>query len=384
MEGLLMSVTDFMEDKRQMVIRALGKIGNPNATDALIRALNDDCSGVRQEAALALGAIKAVGAVEPLVLSLGDKSPKVRDAAMQALLAIDPCSVERMIRLLGSQSDSIQLAVSAALVRMGEGKLVDVVAGTLANQVSALNDLRGLVASGDSRALLPLIEALSHPDLRVRISACNALGAVGDSRGIAALFERFADPSQRVQEAACTALIRFHDLITVDPWVEGLQDSREFVRNSARMVLNEIWRYWGPKLTTLYCERDLVMFAKHSPKSGFGASVYYPACPACGHASHSVKCSRLVLVLDSSRTYDTALNGEALRINWLVRGNLFDFHEVEITQACDEEVQRFLGLLRSDHHLQARCKGLPCRMGEQCTDGLSYPENFQPPPPDTH
>jgi len=365
-EGLLMSANDFMEDTRRIVIRALGKIGNPKATDALVRALNDDCSGVRLEAALALGVMKAVTAVVPLVLLLTDNSPKVRDAASQSLLAIGPCSVETMIRYLGSPSETTRLAVSAELVRMGEAKLVDAIAGTLANKAGALDDLRTLVAGGDGRASLALIEALGRSDLRVRISACIALGVIGESRAIAPLFARLADPAERVQEAACKGLIGFRDLITVDPWVEGLQDSREFVRSSAREALSEIWRHWESKLTNLYCERDLVMFEKRLAKSGLLANVPYPVCPACGYASHAVECSRLVLVLDSNRAYDTSLNDDTLRVNWLVRGELFDFHEIEIAQAGDEEVQRFLGLLRSDHHLQGRCKALPCRVSKQC------------------
>ena len=94
--------------------------------------------------------------------------------------------------------------------------------------------------------------------------------------------------------------------------------------------------------------------------------VAYAACPVCGRAWPVVQASEVVAVLDSTSSAEQTKEGASLRVNGLVRKQLFDFDQVEIVHASDEAVQRFLGLLRSDHQLQARCKQLPCRIAKEC------------------
>jgi hypothetical protein len=61
-----------------------------------------------------------------------------------------------------------------------------------------------------------------------------------------------------------------------------------------------------------------------------------------------------------------------VRVNWLVRRELFDFDRVEIIQATDEDVERFAVQVGNDtdpvrqpHYPQMRCLVAPqCRLSE--------------------
>ncbi|MBW4559636.1 MAG: HEAT repeat domain-containing protein [Mojavia pulchra JT2-VF2] len=64
---------------------ALGKIGNSQAVDALISALNHSNSDVRGYAAFALGKIGNSQAVDALISALNDLDSHVRSYAAQAL-----------------------------------------------------------------------------------------------------------------------------------------------------------------------------------------------------------------------------------------------------------------------------------------------------------
>jgi len=59
----------------------LGKIGDDDAIDSLIEALNDDCWTVRENATKALGNIGSVKAVEPLIITLNSDEWRLRKYA---------------------------------------------------------------------------------------------------------------------------------------------------------------------------------------------------------------------------------------------------------------------------------------------------------------
>ena len=69
-------------------------------------------------------------------------------------------------------------------------------------------------------------------------------------------------------------------------------------------------------------------------------------------------------MLDENWPQETTVDGEAsvMRVNWLKRQTLFDFNRVEIKQASDEEVERFMTQIgndtddwRTSHYPQIRC-----------------------------
>ena len=57
-----------------------------------------------------------------------------------------------------------------------------------------------------------------------------------------------------------------------------------------------------------------------------------------------------------------------VRVNWFAHGDLFDFDQVEIISATDEEVERFAVKVGNDTDpfRQPHYKNMPCRIAENC------------------
>jgi len=71
---------------RWIVIDSLGAIGDPNAVNPLIEALNDEDRWVRTNAAEELGKLGDVRAIDPLTyVARNDKEERVRKVAAEAL-----------------------------------------------------------------------------------------------------------------------------------------------------------------------------------------------------------------------------------------------------------------------------------------------------------
>jgi hypothetical protein len=72
------------------MIRALGRLRDLRATDALARLLSEDDPAVRRAAAEALGAVSDLRARGPLLEASGDLDYRVREAALNALQKLSP------------------------------------------------------------------------------------------------------------------------------------------------------------------------------------------------------------------------------------------------------------------------------------------------------
>jgi len=124
--GLLLAMLNDNEGKRGLAVRLLGKIGDAQTVEALIRALNDESSDVRIDAVLALEAIADIRAVEPLCAALADPDHNVRKVAASALASFsDSRSAVALGRFLLSlpvdlrhRDYEIEKACWAALARL--------------------------------------------------------------------------------------------------------------------------------------------------------------------------------------------------------------------------------------------------------------------------
>jgi hypothetical protein len=81
-----------------LAARALGRIGNPQAVEALISALNHENSSVRWEAAEALGRVDHLQAMEPLICALNHSDSGVRWRIASALAQIG--NLETLVKLI--------------------------------------------------------------------------------------------------------------------------------------------------------------------------------------------------------------------------------------------------------------------------------------------
>lgn len=99
---------------------------------------------------------------------------------------------------------------------------------------------RALGRIGDSRAVEPLIAALTDENSSVRRHAASALGHIGDTVAVEPLISALEDADSNVRLSAVTALGSIGDARAVDPLIFGLKDKKYYVRRNAAIALGEI------------------------------------------------------------------------------------------------------------------------------------------------
>ncbi len=106
---------------REEAAKALGRIGSPDAVDALLRHLSDPFSAIRPAAARALGRIGDPRAVDALVAGLADRSEELQEASCQALGRMGVRdALKPLLGLLSEErSDRVAAAAGDAMSRLG-------------------------------------------------------------------------------------------------------------------------------------------------------------------------------------------------------------------------------------------------------------------------
>jgi len=179
---------------RRLALQALGRHALPGTVSALaqalVRAVHEEPLGSSEVQLVVelLHAEEREDAVEEvvdiLVAALGDEREVVGDRAADLLIELAPASVR---------------AVTCAL------------SGEPARPRAAL--VLGRI--GDIRALEPLVDALEHPDPRVRSESCLALGELRDPGGVEPLMRAAGDPDPAVRASAGAALDRMGKVAVV-------------------------------------------------------------------------------------------------------------------------------------------------------------------------
>jgi HEAT repeat protein len=228
---------------------ALGKLGDPKAIQPLIGLLKDPEDEVRIAACLALGTFRDPSTFDDITnILLDDPKIEVRQAAARALgntahPAALPYLMEALhdpfwwyereyaagellaaIRMIGSEA--VEPLIEA--LRDKEGT-VRKFAATLLGQIRdpraieplgmALYDLHHEVGktSADSLALFGapaleiLVEALSHPEMWIRIHAVQALSRIKDPRVTPVLVQMLNDPEREVKKQVIHCLGELKD-----------------------------------------------------------------------------------------------------------------------------------------------------------------------------
>lgn len=189
---------------------ALGRIGDPQATGALLDAMADPFN-VGTAASTALGRLNPPP-VRALVEATRDENPWKRARAVMALGEIgDRSAFDAMEALLWDSTDSVRRAAAAAFEKMRDPRAVaplvdllrDADASTFVRSYAAM----ALGALRDDRSVDPLLERLDDPDPLMRRAAARALARIGAVRAKPAL-ERLAacDPDKTVRDVVARYL----------------------------------------------------------------------------------------------------------------------------------------------------------------------------------
>lgn len=179
---------------RMAAANVLGRLGDRDATPALVKRLDDPDPRVRLRAATACGSIGDPRSVDALVELLSDDRREVKRAAADALAAIGTDrSLNVLRRLLDDDSETIRWVVVSALGEASSARPVTDLATALGDESAnvrraAVFSIIGLLSNAPRRQ--------SH---RVREAVVSELAAVDDDVVVGPLVELLEESVQRPQ-----------------------------------------------------------------------------------------------------------------------------------------------------------------------------------------
>ena len=234
---------------RSRAALALGKIGDRKALPLMLSALKDPEDEVRVAACLALGFFKDPSTFDDITnVLLDDPKIEVRQAAAKALGNTEhPAALPYLMEALHDsywwyEREYAAADLLQALEKMG-GAAVDPLIGALRDKEGTVRKFAALLLGklGDPRAIEPLgmalydlhhdvgnasaeslakfgapavdvlIEALSHPEMWIRIHSISALSKIKDPRVALVLLEMLNDPEREVKKHVITVLRELKD-----------------------------------------------------------------------------------------------------------------------------------------------------------------------------
>lgn len=187
---------------------SLGKLGDPSAVDALLKALVADSDlFVREDITWALVRLGDF-AVQPLIDLLQDANPAARHHAAHALGKIgDKRAVEPLINALNDDDRNVLLKSAFTLGQFGDVKAIPALINLLGHgdtEVQSMID--NVLERFGASTLQPLIDSLDHERWQVREQAADILGLIGDQDVVPLLIDMLDDPEWQVRFAAMNAL----------------------------------------------------------------------------------------------------------------------------------------------------------------------------------
>ena len=236
---LIAALQDRSEKVRAEAARSLGRLKARPAIHSLTETLlRDPLAPVREEAARALGEIGDEQALEALKQALGELPYEVRAGALTAMEKMGDDAVSLFLQALDDERTRTQAAT--ALERNG---YVSQLIERLAVESGTTSGPSFLILLKVARAgvVESLIQALSLPDLQVRVRICQILGEVRSKDAVDALSDVALNDSEwAVRARALEALIRIGDEQTRALWLRQLGDEEENVRECILESMSEL------------------------------------------------------------------------------------------------------------------------------------------------
>ncbi|HEX9332543.1 MAG TPA: HEAT repeat domain-containing protein [Anaerolineales bacterium] len=239
-QPLLHALKDQEDEVRIAACLALGLFKDPSTFDDLTNVLLDDPKiEVRQAAARALGNTHHSAALPYLMEALHDSFwwYEREYAASDLLSAIEKlgvAAVNPLIEALQDKEGTVRKFAAILLGKLGDPRAIEPLA-------MALYDLHHEVGKVSAESLAQfggpavdmLIEALSHPEMWIRIHAIDALSKIKDTRVTPILLEMLNDPEREVKKHVIGSLGNLKD-------ARALPALQEIVSNRADRELHTL------------------------------------------------------------------------------------------------------------------------------------------------
>ncbi|MCP4369758.1 MAG: hypothetical protein GY797_16840 [Deltaproteobacteria bacterium] len=124
----------------------------------------------------------------------------------------------------------------------------------------------------------------------------------------------------------------------------------------------------GKQSSKFCCSSCLARCKEHRIQLNWYKPLTYYGCRICGESREVFEEPTIIAVLDNQLEKELSYDSDALRVNWIMRRTLFDFDEVEIRQASDEEIERFAVQVGNDTDLGRKpyYKQMLCQISQIC------------------
>jgi RNase P subunit RPR2 len=155
------------------------------------------------------------------------------------------------------------------------------------------------------------------------------------------------------------------------PALQKIATSGHVLKSITTQLLYDIGRATTFRLRSraksLFCPNCLTCYDAHKVRLPWWQSITYYGCRVCGQSREFLN-GRLVAVLDNQMDTEKFKQNGVLRVNWLTHRKLFDFDEVEIVQATDEDVERFAVQVGNDTDpkRKPRYQKMRCVVSSEC------------------
>ncbi|MEM7346905.1 MAG: hypothetical protein AAF485_21915 [Chloroflexota bacterium] len=132
-------------------------------------------------------------------------------------------------------------------------------------------------------------------------------------------------------------------------------------------IVTETKTRLGKQVDHAYCPKCLAMCQGHTINSGSLQPYTYYGCRLC-RQSRNILLGKLTVVLNNETTIEKQQENDDLWVNWLIYRQLFDFEDVRIEQATEEEIERFVVQIGNDTdpERQGRYAQMKCQVSDEC------------------
>ena len=239
-EPLLALLKDREDEVRIAACLALGLFKDPSTFDDITNVLLDDPKiEVRQAAAKALGNTQHPAALPYLLEALHDsfwwyEREYAAGDLLHAIEKMGSAAVEPLIEALHDKEGTVRKFAAILLGKLGDARAIEPLG-------MALYDLHHDIGNASAESLVNfgapaigiLTEALSHPEMWIRIHAVNALAKIKDPQVAPVLLQMLNDPEREVKKHAIQALGELKD-------TRALQTLQVLASNRADRELNTL------------------------------------------------------------------------------------------------------------------------------------------------
>jgi len=217
---------------RSAACLALGLYKNPTTFDEITNVLLDDEKiEVRQAAAKALGYTAHPAALPFLMEALHDsywwyEREHAAGDLLNAIAKMGVVAVEPLIGELQNKEGTVRKFAATLLGKIGDQRAIEPLGMALYDLHHEVGEASALaLANFGAPSLDILIEALSHPEMWIRIHSVQALSRIKDSRIAPMLLQMLNDPEREVKKQVIESLGAMKDK-SVLPALQAIMANR--------------------------------------------------------------------------------------------------------------------------------------------------------------